>query len=1129
MGGLFGKQTQSNTPVRLNAIQINQSAYGNTIPLLYGTDRVQMTLIDYQDFKSTGQTTREGKGGGSQTTTGYTYSASFVGLLFSGPTTGGVLTVYSDQTICTLATAPGGPLTLFKGASGQAPWSYMTTNHPTHALSYDGSVYIGAANYSLGSSAAIPNISFESQGLARWNNGADAHPRDVIVDYCTDPNHGVGFPYLNVSGFDAPNGWRDYCTAMGFLFSILETTQRSAASFIGELLQETNSNAVWSAGLGLRIVPYGDQLIVGNGVTYAPDLSPIFTFIDDDYLAPDGAAPVKVSITPSSQTYNVWNIEFLDRTNQYNTAIETYRDEQDITVNGLRIAPTVNLHGIKIRAIAATVAALLAQRNIYIRSTFTFTVRKDYSLLEPMDLIAINDSRAGIVNQLARIIETTDNADESFTIVAEEMLVGPAHAPVYNTQLSAGYAANYGADPGSVDTPYIFTLPPLLADPTNGGYEMGIAVGGKSGLWRGCVLYASMDNVSYERVGIISRASRYGKLSSAISSGSDPDTVSTLNVQLNGNAEQGLTSVSRSDADNLRSLMLVDGEVMAYQNAIPLGNNAFQLSYLRRNAYGSPNTAHAVNSQFTMLDDGIFRMRFDPGFVGQPIWFKFVSFNIFGGGMEDFSAVTAYQGFFQGQNGGQLLSNGATPLVARGECVNVGNKIYKRINATPSWDTADCYSVDAFSGGCTVKFQACQTDKEFMIGLNSDPKTDASYTSIDYAWYAAADGSAYIYESAQLVQTTQPYSVNTVFEVRYDGKYITYYMDGVQWRTVPAPGKVLFMDSSFYRPGAAAQNVYFGSLNPSSPTPFVARGNCRVSNETFSKVGGVFQWDSDIYSLEGYPVAHVSFKPNQTNADLTIGFSVSPGSDQSYTSVHCGMQCASNGRLYALLGGAGQVQISATYATTDILTVLYDGVNVDWLRNGTPLYSIPLSSVVAVAPNVPVFLDSSFYTPGCSVNSLQYGPSLITKQVDTTGLAINSATTVFVATVAGPVNVHVTTGIPFSQRLLFLSNIGPFTTDVDIVVTGQGYLDSQPSSVARPILAQLRIIPIPNVSPPPGVVIANVTTSTAVQTSFALESNFTLAAGGTVSYELVVQDTVSGSGGATNFSGVMLKAEVIKR
>jgi len=985
MGGLFGKKSQSSTPTRLQAIQVNQSAYGNVVPLLYGTDRVPVTLIDYQDFKSTAETAKQGKGGGSPTTTGYKYSASWIGMLCEGPVNG-VLQIYSDQTLTTLATAPGGPLVLFDGHSGQAAWSYMATNHPTHAIGYDRTACVAGANYSLGSSAAMPNLTFEVKGLKLYNGvGPDAAPSEILDDYCTDPTHGVGFSYLPTIDMNKPNGYRDYCVAMNFFFSPLESTQRSAAAFIGEMLQQTNSNCVWSAGIGLRIVPYGDQVVSTNTVTYTPDLTPIFSFQDADYCPPKGSPPVLVSIKPASQTYNVWNVEFLDRTNQYNTAIETYRDEQDIALNGVRIAPTVSLHAIKIRAIAATVAALLAQRNLYIRSTFTFTVRQDYSLLEPMDLVAINDSQAGIVNQLVRITETTDNPDDTFTIVAEEMLVGPAHAPVYNTQLAAGYAANYGATPGPVDVPYIFTIPPMLADPNSGGYEIGIAVGGTTGLWGGCTVYASLDNSTYQRVGTITHAARYGRLLGAIPVGNDPDTVSTLNVQLNSTAQQGLTSVSRADADQLRSLMLVDGEVMSYQVSTPLSTSSFKLSYLRRAAYNSSNTVHAVNTQFTILDDSVWRMPFDPGMVGQPVWFKFVSYNIFGGGVEDISTLPAYQAIFQGNNSGQVLQVGATPLVARGGCVQKGNQIYKQPNVADGWDS-DCYSLDAFTGGCTVKFQPCQTNAYFMIGLNSDPLTDQSYTSLDHAWYINLDGNAYIYENGSLVQTTTSYHAGDIFEIRYDGKFVSYYLNSVLWRTVPDPNKVFFMDSSFYTAGAAVQNVYFGALNPANSSPFIARVNCKVSDENAMKVGGVLGWDSDVYSLEGYPTCHVTWKANQTNADLMIGLSRTPGLNSSYT-FDFAMQCASNGFLYIYLLGVVVPGVTIAYLVTDRMAVTYDGTYVRFWKNDTLLYTVGIPG----AANVPLFMDSSFYTPNCGVNTLQYGPTTTLQLADTTQINTNAA------------------------------------------------------------------------------------------------------------------------------------------
>jgi putative tail protein len=1055
MGGLFGgKKTQSSIPTRFNAMQINQSAYGNVVPLLYGTDRLQITLIDYQDFNSKATTSQSssGKGGSGQTTSGYTYSASWVGLLCSGPVTG-ILQVYADQTQCTLATAPGGPLTLFKGTSGQAPWSYMTTNHPTHAQSYDGKAYIAAPNYSLGSGAAMPNLTFEVQGLKLYNGGPDAHPFDINVDYCTDPNHGVGFPYLDIPGMQAANGWRDYCTAMGFLLSPSETTQRSAASFIGELVQATNSNTVWSAGIGLRIVPYGDQVVTGNGVTYTPNLTPEFAFIDDDYCPASGSAPIQVSITPANQTYNIWNVEFLDRTNQYNTAIETYRDEQDIAINGPRIAPTVNLHCIKIRAIAAVVAALAAQRNLYIRAIYTFTVRMDYSLLEPMDFVSITETQTGIKNKLLRITETTDNPDDSFTIVAEEMLVGPAHAPIYNTQFAAGYAANYGADPGNVDVPYIFTFPPLLASPGSGGYELGIAVGGTSGMWGGCDIYASLDNVTYQRAGSNTFAAQYGKLTGPITSAPDPDTVNVLSVQLNSTIQDPLVSLSRADADNLRQPMLVDGEIMSYQTATPLGNDAFKLNYLRRGQYGSANTSHTSSGQFAMLNDGIFRLPFDPGLVGQPVWFKFQSYNLFGGGVQDLSTLTAYAATFQGQNGGQLTSPGATPLIARGQCVIQGNSIYKQPGSASQWDS-DCYSKDAFAGGCSMRFQSCQlgnTGYSLMIGLNSDPLTDQNYTSLDHAWYINnTDAKAYIYRNGNFIQSTTTFTTDTVFEIRYDGKFVKYYQDSVLWYTVADPNKVFFLDSSFYTPGAAVQNVFFGSLNPANSTPYITRGGCTVSDESATKSGGVDAvYDSDMYSLEGYPTMHFSCKANQTNAFMMIGITESPGGVQTYNDFKWGWYFTSSGTCQELIrpstgGNPVLIGTPVAYDKTTVFGVTYDGTTISPTINGVvvdPHADFSTSNQV-------YFLHVVFFNKGAGFNTLQYGPSTSNQIADTAQLGANSASGLVgvTSTSGGSGTILTSSGTSFAQTFVAgstASNWGsPYGIDMQVDIQFRAFTGS---------------------------------------------------------------------------------------
>jgi hypothetical protein len=994
VSGIFGsKPSQATTPVRLNGIGINQSVYGNAVPLLYGTSRLTITLIDYVDFTSTAQTQSGGKGGGSGTTTGFTYTASFIAALCEGPIAS-ISTVYLDQSQTTLAAQN---LTLFSGGAAQPIWSYMVNNHPDHALPYDHIAYVAAPNFKLGSSAGLPNLTFETTGLLPFGGGIiDAEPSAIITDYCTDPNHGVGFPFL--APLTGTNSYQQYCVAMGFFISPAETTQRQAQDFIKEILQVTNSQAVWTAATGLRIIPYQDQPVSAKGASYTPNLTPIYSFNDSDYIYESGQPPVQRSIIPANETFNVWRVEFLDRSNQYNTAIQEFRDEVDVAANGLRVNTTVSLHSITMAPVAQLVAALQCMRNINIRSTFTFKVRADYSLLEPMDLVALTDSIGGIVNQLVRITEVSDDENDVFTITAEEMMVGPASAPAYDTQSAASFAANYSADPGNVATPYIFTIPPLLVGP-NGGYEIGIAVAGTSGMWAGADVWASLDDVSYDHVGIIAGPARVGSTLGPLPASTDPDTADSVSVQLNPNTPMVLNSGTRADADNLRTLFILGGEIMSYQNATPLGENAFSLSYFRRGAYGSPNSAHAAGAPFAALDKAIFRMPFDPGLSGQPVWFKFASFNLYGGGHQTLDQVTAYQGFFQGQNAGQLLPNGDTPLIARNWCVNVGTRIYKNPTGTTGWDS-DCYSKDAFAGACTLRFTASQTNADFMLGIDTNPTADENYTSINYAWNPSADGNAYIRTNGSLVFSTGPYTTSTKFEIRYDGKYVTFYRDSVQWWTVQAPGQVFYLDSSFYAPGASADNVYFGALNPANSSPFYPTGQCTISDEHAQKAGGVTAWDSSVYSLEGYPACHVMWKANQTTASLLIGLTDTPAKSRDGTNVKFGFQLNADGTWREFIGGAIGGK-SGTYDLTTVFSITYDGTTVLPAINGVSID--PHADFTTL--NRIYFMDSSFFTPGGGVNSLQFGPTTTLKLTGTTQIGANAATLTY-SSVSNSYNPH---------------------------------------------------------------------------------------------------------------------------
>lgn len=122
----------------------------------------------------------------------------------------------------------------------------------------------------------------------------------------------------------------------------------------------------------------------------------------------------------------------------------------------------------------------------------------------------------------------------------------------------------------------------------------------------------------------------------------------------------------------------------------------------------------------------------------------------------------------------------------------------KKITGSPtSWD-AQAYSNQGFASGAFVAARAVQTNKAIIFGLNEDPSTDASYTSIDFAWYFEGDGTLSIYESGSPVLDGGSYTTATVLSISWDGGVVRYWKDNSLIRERPAKPSRLYFDSSFY-------------------------------------------------------------------------------------------------------------------------------------------------------------------------------------------------------------------------------------------------------------------------------------------------------------------------------------------
>lgn len=680
MGGKTS--TISNSEQRILSLQVQQSSQGLTLPVVYGRARVAGNLIWYGDFTTieTKTTTRQGgKGGGGvkQEDISYTYEAAVMMALCEGEIKG-IGRIWRDkekfESLSQLR------LNLAKGGDEQPTWTHLQQpKHQAQAINYSGTAYIYSPNYELTKSAQIYSHNFEVIGKMGYSSSIpDANPSEIIRDMLTNQNYGCGFPAENLGDTSV---YGVYCRAAGIFLSPVYSEQTEAQQNISELLEQTNSAAVFSQGR-LKIVPYGDVKLSGNGAAYVPNLTPVYDLTDDDFIVSGAEDPLTVERKTNADAYNQIQVEYLDRANDYNIAVAEVKDQANIEQYGLRPKDAVKMHGICDAKVANHVAQLLLQRALYVRNEYEFKLGWKYCLLEPMDLVTLTDEGLGLDKTPVRIIEIEEDEEGVLTVKAEDFPMGAATATAYPTQPSLGYSADYNKSPGNAHAPVIFEAPLQL---TGGEPQIWLATAGGD-LWGGAEVWISTDGDSYTRIGATNKKARFGSLSAPLASGAVFDRANTLNVEISAGQ---MTGGTEQDSRDLLTLCYVDGEFLAYETAELKGVGRYTLGNLTRGAYGSSIDRHNAGSQFVRIDEAMFKYAVPANWVGRTVWVKLVSFNVFGSGVQELAEVPAYSYTIKGAPLGQIQNLRLTSSWAYGK------------EAVIAWDKlggADTYDVEVYAG-----------------------------------------------------------------------------------------------------------------------------------------------------------------------------------------------------------------------------------------------------------------------------------------------------------------------------------------------------------------------------------------------------------------------------------------------
>jgi len=712
----------TNKAPNYTGVQVQTSINTLPVPVFWGTGKLAPNIVEYTDFEGKKQN-EGGKGGGKGGTEDY---SATVELAFAeGPVDGVPLVIVNTNTLRTLSDLG---MTLIPGTyPDQSPWSYMTAAHPDDAFPYPGTAILARENYGLGSSAAVPNHNILAQRLtgfqAAWCNpttiNATTYPKlaaafadgiataDLalcIQDLLTSAQYGVTeFPAASIdtstllsSGAAVTTGdgaLQTYLRALGLGLCPVLDSQETAQSILQRWLQIANCAAVWS-GTALKFIPYGDETIAANGVTYVPDLSIAYSIGDDDFVGDANADPVQIARSDPADAYNVVRVEITTDDGWFAYLPVEARDQNAIELaGGDRIMPTVTAHEIVGATNGQLVAQLILQQGLYWRNTATFKLSWEFCLLEPMDFIQISDANLGLANAVYRVLSIEEDDRGELTVTAQEYVPGASTAPGYATQDTSSNVPDSGLVASAVNVPVIFEPSSSLS----GAPQIWTCVcgggGGYDPNWGGANVYLSTDGTNYSQVGVVAGPARMGVLAASLAAygGANPDDTNTLNVDLS-ESQGTLDSVTPADAAAGQTLCYCDGELLAFTTATLTAPYCYALTGLYRGLYGTTAGAHASGAQFARLDQSVFEYDLPRAYIGVPVTIKFESFNVFGDGLEDLSSATAYS--YTPQGTGYGGGAGGAPTTPTGFVATAyTHAVNTNWSANPPADNVTAYSV----------------------------------------------------------------------------------------------------------------------------------------------------------------------------------------------------------------------------------------------------------------------------------------------------------------------------------------------------------------------------------------------------------------------------------------------------
>ena len=168
---------------------------------------------------------------------------------------------------------------------------------------------------------------------------------------------------------------------------------------------------------------------------------------------------------------------------------------------------------------------------------------------------------------------------------------------------------------------------------------------------------------------------------------------------------------------------------------------------------------------------------------------------------------------------------GATPIL-------LSQTSIAKLSGAYTWDTS-FYSLEGFTNGCFVSWQANQTDRDFMVGFSETPTTTNNFTNLNYGIFCINNATIQIYESGTMIGAFGSYTTSTVFQVLYNGDTVQYYVEGTLiYTTLRAIGNPLYLFAPLAEPSLVVTNIHYGPMGSVGSTGPTGPGFTSITNAT---------------------------------------------------------------------------------------------------------------------------------------------------------------------------------------------------------------------------------------------------------------------------------------------------------